>query len=178
MVALGGRVQPVDRVPHDVHGGVEAERVVGALEVVVDRLRHPDDRHPHLVQLAGRRQRPVSAHGDEGVEAVALEVVEELLPVFHHAQRVIAGRAEDRPSLGQDAGDREPGERLDVALDEPEKPVADAEHLYSERQRAPHDGADDGIQPGTIASPGEESDLHSARSGAKRVSVGRIRSKA
>src|SRR5439155_1661650 len=83
----------VTRVPHDVHGGVEADRVVGALEVVVDRLRHPDDRHPQLVQLAGRRQRPVSAHGDEGVEAVALEVVEELLPVFHHAQRVIAGRA-------------------------------------------------------------------------------------
>ena len=40
VVRLGGRVQPVDRLGRDRDGGVEAERVVGRREVVVDRLRH------------------------------------------------------------------------------------------------------------------------------------------
>ena len=39
VVALGGRVQAVDRVGRDLHRGVEAEREVGGREVVVDRLR-------------------------------------------------------------------------------------------------------------------------------------------
>ena len=35
-------MQAVDRVRRDLHGRVEAERDVGAREVVVDRLRHAD----------------------------------------------------------------------------------------------------------------------------------------
>ena len=43
VVALGRRVQPVDRIGRDLHRGVEAEREVGRRQVVVDRLRHADD---------------------------------------------------------------------------------------------------------------------------------------
>ena len=43
VVAVGGGVQAVDRLHRDVDRGVEAEGVVGGAEVVVDRLRHPDD---------------------------------------------------------------------------------------------------------------------------------------
>ena len=56
VVRLGGRVQAVDRVGRDLDGGVEAERVVGAVEVVVDRLRHADDRHA-VARRACRRRR-------------------------------------------------------------------------------------------------------------------------
>ena len=44
VVRLGGRVQAVDRLGADRDGRVEAEGVVGAGEVVVDRLRDADDR--------------------------------------------------------------------------------------------------------------------------------------
>ncbi len=44
VVAVGGRVEAVDRLHRDVDRGVEAEGVVGGAEVVVDRLRHADDR--------------------------------------------------------------------------------------------------------------------------------------
>ena len=70
VVALGRRVQPVDGVGGDLHRGVEAERDVGALDVVVDRLRDADDRQAVLgVQPAGDRQRAVAADDDDGVEA-------------------------------------------------------------------------------------------------------------
>ena len=46
VVALGRRVQPVDRLHGDVHGGVEAERVIRRAEVVVDRLRDADHLDP------------------------------------------------------------------------------------------------------------------------------------
>ena len=66
VVALGRRVQAVDGVGGDLHGGVEPERHVGADDVVVDRLRHADDRQPLLgVELAGDAQRPVAADHDE-----------------------------------------------------------------------------------------------------------------
>ena len=70
VVALGRGVQPVDGVGGDLHRGVEAERDVGADDVVVDRLRHADDRQPVLgVQPAGDAQRAVAADDDDGVEA-------------------------------------------------------------------------------------------------------------
>ena len=56
VVALGGGVQTVDRVGGDLHRGVEAERLVGAVDVVVDRLRHADDRQTVVVVRAGRRR--------------------------------------------------------------------------------------------------------------------------
>src|SRR5215218_8592665 len=53
VVAVAGGVQPVDRLHRDTDGGVEAERVVGGVEVVVDGLRDADDGEPRLGQLRG-----------------------------------------------------------------------------------------------------------------------------
>ena len=56
VVAVGRRVQAVDRLHRDVDRGVEAEGVVGGAEVVVDRLRHADDRR-RRARRAGARPR-------------------------------------------------------------------------------------------------------------------------
>ena len=54
--------------------GVEAERVVGRDDVVVDRLRHADDRDPVLLVEPGRdAERVLAADRDERVEALRLE---------------------------------------------------------------------------------------------------------
>ena len=71
VVRLRRRVQAVDRLGADRDGGVEAEGVVGAREVVVDRLRHADDRQPVLVvQARGDAERVLAADRDERVEPV------------------------------------------------------------------------------------------------------------
>ena len=73
VVRLGGGVQAVDRVGGDLHGGLEAERVVGAGEVVVDRLRHADDVDAVVGQPLGHAERVLAADRDQPVEAVLLE---------------------------------------------------------------------------------------------------------
>src|SRR5262249_15273618 len=50
-------VRGCEHRPRGIHGGLEAEAPPGPLEVVVDRLRHPDDgdRKPALREPAGER---------------------------------------------------------------------------------------------------------------------------
>ena len=57
VVRLGRRVQPVDRLGRDRDRGVEAEGVVGRVQVVVDRLRDADDRESRARRGASRRRR-------------------------------------------------------------------------------------------------------------------------
>ena len=74
VVALGGGVQAVDRVGGDLHRGVEPEGEVGAREVVVDRLGHPDHAHAVLgVQAAGGAEGVLAPDRHEGIQAQALE---------------------------------------------------------------------------------------------------------
>jgi hypothetical protein len=73
VVRLGGRAQPVDRVGRDLHSGVEAERQLRAAEIVVDRLRHADDRHPRIRQASRDAERVVAADRDQRIDALRLE---------------------------------------------------------------------------------------------------------
>jgi hypothetical protein len=70
VVRLGGRVEPVDRVGADLHRGVEPEREVGRVEVVVDRLRDPDDAEPVLGELARDPEGVLPTDRDERIEVL------------------------------------------------------------------------------------------------------------
>ena len=72
VVRLGRGVQAVDRVGGDLHRGLEAEREVGAREVVVDRLRDADDVDPLVDQPARDAQRVLAADRDQRVELARL----------------------------------------------------------------------------------------------------------
>ena len=67
-------MQPVDGVGGDLHGGVEAEGDLGGGEVVVDRLRHADDRDALAVELVGDAEGVLAADRDERVDALGLSV--------------------------------------------------------------------------------------------------------
>ena len=51
-------------------------------------------------------------------------------------------------------------ERLEVAVDGAAPAVQDAERLVPVLPEPPADGADDGVQAGAVAAPGEHSDPH------------------
>ena len=86
---------PVDRLGGDVDGGVEAEGVVGAVQVVVDRLRDADDGQAVLgVELRGDAERVLAADRDERVE-----LLEGLADAFDAALELVGVRprgADDR----------------------------------------------------------------------------------
>src|SRR5262249_58223615 len=74
---------------------------------------------------------------------------------------VVRGGAETRPAARQDAAHSLHVEREAVSLERPAPAVTEADELVPvARDALAYDGADDGVQAGTIASTREHSDAH------------------
>ncbi len=161
VVALGGRVQPVDRLRRDMDGRIEAERHIGAADVVVDRLRHPEHRHPRVVERRGGAERVLAADGDQPVDLEPVEVLPDPLDAPIGLERIGSRGAEDRPAAWEDPADRLDRELLVGALERPAPAVVKADDRVAEAVYPPaHDRADDGVQSGTVAAPGQDPDAH------------------
>ena len=160
VVRLGGRVQPVDRVGDDLHGGLEAERHVGAAEVVVDRLRHAHDRHAVFVQAQRDAERVLAADRDQHVDAAALErAPHERGAVAAVGVGVGARGAEDRAAAREDPGRALERELHRLVAQDARPAVAEAEERVSAfGEAAADDRADHAVQPGAVASAGEQRD--------------------
>src|SRR5215203_496162 len=165
VVGLGGGVEAVDRVGDYLHCGVEAEGEVGAADVVVDRLRDTDQRQAVIgMELPGDLHRVLAADRDDGVKPLLLEGGGD----FAHralADRLEARGAEDRPALVEDPGDPEHIQRHVVVLGEPLVAAADPDRLVALLDRRAGDGADRGVEAGTVSSCGQDSDAHRASLG-------------
>ena len=72
IVGFRRRVQAVDRIGGDLHGGLETERHLGTREIVVDGLRDTDHRHPFRGQLVRDPERVLAADRDECVDPESL----------------------------------------------------------------------------------------------------------
>ena len=116
LVRLRGGVQAIDRLGRDGDRGVEAECRLGAAEIVVDRLRHADDRHPLLEEARGDPERAVAADRDQRVAADLVEPAHDLVgdvdgrllavALGDELERVaLVDRAQDRAAQVGDAAD-------------------------------------------------------------------------
>jgi hypothetical protein len=125
---------------------------LGAAEIVVDRLRHADDRDP---AVGGERdaERVVAADRDQRVDAGLLHrFADRCHTVGAVGERIRPRGPEDRsaaldPLAGQHTG--------------PAGAKA-AERRALLAQATTHNGTDHRIQAGAIAAPGEQSDAHRA----------------
>ena len=159
VVRLRRRVQPVDRLGRDRDRGVEAERVVGAGEVVVDRLRHADDREAVLaVEALGDAERVLAADRDERVEPRSRKFCKDLLDAAVELERVRPARADDRPAAGQDPRDLRRAEVAEVAVDEARASPRGRRPVPARGVGGPDDRADDRVQAGAVAAAREDAD--------------------
>ena len=174
-MGLGGRVQTVDRVGGERHRGVEAEAVGGADDVVVDRLRHADDRDAPGAEPVSDGQRAIAADDDQRVE---LHLVEHLDDTVRVVARSVGGknrvgegvaavrRPEDSAAQPHDAADVARRERAAAAgFDEAVEAVLEAEALDARVVRRLDDGADDRVEAGCVAAAGEDAELLDRRTG-------------
>ena len=160
-MAVAGGVQPVDGLHRDAHSGVEAEGVVGRIEVVVDGLRHADDPDAGPGQPGGHAQRVLAADRDQGVDAELLEVGDHPGLAALERVRIGPGGAEDRAAAGQDAADPVQVERHRVRLEHPAPAVLEPDDLVTVLGDPLADHrADDGVQAGAVPAAGEDSDAH------------------
>ena len=169
MVGLAGRAQAVDGLGGGLHGGVEAEGELGDGEVVVDGLGHTDDGHALAGEFAGDSQRVVAANGDEGINALAFERCADRFGTALVGVGVRAGGAEDGAPEGEDVVAALGAEGHDIVFHDARPAVTEADDLVAVLALTlGGDGANDRVQPGAVASTGQDSHTHGSAS-AKKV---------
>ena len=116
-VGFRRRVQAVDSFRDDLHGGIEAERVVGPCKVVVDCLRHANDRITFLLTEPVRyAERIFASHDDQIIQPILLPIGLKLLHMFDMFERIRSGRSQNSATSRKDAHDREFRQRYDVTM--------------------------------------------------------------
>jgi hypothetical protein len=103
LMGFGGAVQPVDGLAGDGQRGVMPECHIGAIDVVVDRLRHADYRDVLLGQPMRGRERAFATDRDEHVDAVVVQRLLDLVEPGAQLLRVNSGGTQHGPALGQQA---------------------------------------------------------------------------
>ena len=138
---------------------------VGADDVVVDRLRHADDRQTVLaVELAGDRQRSVPADDDQRLETHVGERRLDLLDAAWSIERTPASSPEHGAAAREHPAHRLDRERDGAPLTNAVPGVEESDHLVAVVAFGlAHDGADHGVESGAVASAGEHADSHPVR---------------
>jgi hypothetical protein len=161
VVALGRGVQPVDGLHRDVHRGVEAERVVGGVEVVVDGLGDPDDGDVELCELRRYAEGVLATDGNQRVDSHRRQVLLDSLNPTFDLEGVGTRRAENRAAARQDSTDLGDVQVHDLALKGAPPAVAEADELVPVLADALTDhGPNDRVEAGAVATPGQYADAH------------------
>ena len=130
LVRRGRDLQAVDRLERDVQRGVDADRDLGARQIVVDRRRDADDLEAHLRQRQRPGLRAVAADDDQAVDAArragCARPRARTASSLNSRSRALPRNVPPRPRMPPTS--RAP-ERLDRALDQAGVAVAHAEDL-------------------------------------------------
>ena len=166
LVRRGRVADAIDRLQGRVHGGVEADREVGAVDVVVDRSRHAGDRDAVLGGEEGRAvERPFAADDDQRLDAGAAQHGRGACPAPGLVELRRARGAEDRATALDDVGDPGAREGEELAHEQPGIAAPDAHHLQRAAEGVAHHRADRRVHARRVAAAGHEPDpAHHARS--------------
>jgi len=160
----------IRRLGRDRNGGVEADRGLGHADVIVDRLRHADQRDAALLrQAAEDGQAAVAADADQRVATQIAEIRDDLLgAVFLAAvghrigERVaLVGRPQNGATLPHHHGIhmvRQQRPDLRRIGQQAKRAIQHADHVPAEDRRAQDHRPHDGVQSGAITAAGEQTD--------------------
>ena len=158
LVALHGVAQLVDAVDGGVTGGVKADGVIGAADVVVDGGRHAH----HRDAQPGQRQRPaegaVAADGHNAVQPQHLAGGDRAGAALFGHEILAAGGVEDGAAPGDDVAHAGGVQLNKIAVDKSLPAAADADALDSTGYRCAHHGANRRVHARGIAAAGQYAD--------------------
>ena len=137
-------------------------------DVVVDRLRHANERNPQARELVRDGERPVAADHDERIESHPVEHLDDARRVVVFALRrfdpvgewiAAIDRAQNRATAAEDAGHvlrrHHPGA---IGLDEAIEAVFQPDDLDPVVHAGLHDRTDDSVQAWSVAAPSKHTD--------------------
>ena len=158
LVRLHGVPQAVNGVHGGVGGGIKADGVVGADDVVVDGGGDAHHRHAGLGQGLCAPEGAVAADGHDAVQPKQLAGGGGPLLPLGGAEFVAAGGIENGAAAVDDMGDSAGVHPQDVAVDEAVVSPADADALNAPVQAAADYGADGCVHTRGVAAAGENAD--------------------
>ena len=151
-------METVDGVDRDLDRGVEADRVVGRVDVVVDRLRDADDGNAEIGHLSGDAERTLTADRDERVDVPVRDCLGDPFRVRGGLERIEPRRREDRPAPGKDPPAHRHVERHRVVLDDALPAVMEPDDVVAVGDRGATDDRPDGrVEAGTVSAAGKDS---------------------
>ncbi len=79
-MAGSGRLQAIERLGRDRHGGIKTDGNLGQAKVVIDGFRNADQLHPALLaQLAQDREAAITANANDRIQFQLLDAVDDFL---------------------------------------------------------------------------------------------------
>src|SRR5438874_5119837 len=184
---MAGRrsMQPVQRVHYYVNGRIETERGCRRFKIIVDRLRYADAVDAGLLQLLRSHQRAVAANNDQRSHPEVFQdrsgVRDDLCRNYCSITRAglrnemaAIGSTENRSSKGHDSVYGLPIENDVIARRQQAfKAIAKPNHFPSKLVRCQYYGAQNRVEPGTIATAGQNTNarFHFRRSEIRALSL-------
>ena len=159
-------MQAIDRLGGHGDRGVEAEGVVGRGQIVVDGLRHGDDRNAHVAQPLSDAESAVAADGDEAVDLQFADVTDDLAGAVDAIaatvgilERIAAvGRPQQRAAFRKDAANGLSSQGDDGLRQQPFEAELNAEDVKVVIAGGADRGANDGVEARAVAAAGQNSD--------------------
>src|SRR5439155_307471 len=104
LVGLGRGMKTVNRFCYDLNGGIEAERVIGSCQIVIDCFGDTDNRITLLAEkLVRNTQRVLAANRYQIIQAKLLPIGLKFLNVIHITEWIGPRRSQDRAAARNDA---------------------------------------------------------------------------
>jgi len=111
-------MQTVNGFSHDLNSSIEAERVIGSRQVVVDCLRDTNDRITFLSEkLVRNTERVLASDRYQIVQAKLLPIGLKFLNMIHIFEWIRARGSQNRAAAWKDACDGEACQRLGISMD-------------------------------------------------------------
>ena len=157
-MGLHGVAQTVDALHRRVGGGIKADGVIGAVDVVVDGTGDAHHGDTELGQILRAAERTVAADGHQTVQPQQLAGVGRLPLTLLSAELVAPGAVQDGAAPVDDPADagivhfhEVPGDQTGIAS-------ADAYALDAAGQRAAYHRTDAGVHARCVAAAGQYAD--------------------
>ena len=158
LVGLHRVTQTIDGLHGRIGGGVVADRVIRADDIVVDGRRDADDRDALLGQLHQTAERAVAADGDDPVQPQQLAGRCGLFLALQRAEFVAAGSVEHGAAAVDDMRNVVILQDGKISVDQAVVAAADADALNAHIRAGADDRADGRVHAGRIAAGSQHTD--------------------
>jgi hypothetical protein len=156
VVGIGRVADLVDHLHDAVDGGVVADGEIGADEVVVDGAGQADEGDVEFfVEDLAACECAIATYGNDGINAVLLQIGKGLLAAFFGEEILAAGGFENGASALHDAADIVGLQFAEFVLYHALKTTDDAEDTDVVALGGAHHGTDAGVHAGRVAPTGE-----------------------